>query len=426
MKPEVYAETVEIPMTFDVSSNVVPLTERRLRLGILIFVGIILAGVVLGIFIGSIGGFILCLGLVGIATYLFRMLYFKEAYYKRKYGELKAHGFVYNTNTIWDIYEIAPGFPICSFKNGSKAIFVTFDKDIVVGKPENNEYLHYEAIANAFQLISKKNIECMHIDYMDTVGKDGRLEPVIKQLLKTPNKQLSQLLSLVFEYQQYTMSKSYSSYDVYAFYYRYNDEDFRDDLETIIGAFMNANYIRYRLLGVSQLRELVKSIYNIEEFSVYNACDNVFKTDNMSKYIRVIYTECNGERTIINKTTEEREYEKAKKQRNKKPATVKKNIIDDTPVDMFDEQGVDNDFDDSTDEFIYLEENDIVNDFASDDTDYDINFSEESAKHYRRPQPKQYDLDEDTDLFNDDSMTVDDVGEFDDNEDSEEEIDLFG
>lgn len=372
--------TVEIPLTFDVASGITPLTDRRVKFGIIIVVLICVGGLLLGIISGSVTIFLACIGLIFVATTIFRFIYFNESYYKKKYSELKTRGFIYDSNLIWDIYEIAPGFPICSYKNGTKAVFVTFDKDIIVGKPDNNEYLHYEAISEAYNVISKKNIECMHIDYMDTVGKDERLEPVIKQLLKTPNADLRQLLSVVFDYQQYNMSRSYSSYDVFAFFYKYNDDEFKDDLESIVNCFMEANYVRFRLLGVAQLRELAKSIYNLVDFSVYNACDNVFKINNTSRFVKVISTELDGVTTVINRTSAEVAAARQEQVRRNNAAMAarynkrgKGGQLDDAEeVDLFNMEETTPSMDDmyeQDDTFAYLDEADILGDFASSSPD---------------------------------------------------------
>lgn len=437
MRPNPNSDTVEIPMTFDVASGISTITERKIKLGFLIIVASIVVFAVLGVLMGTVAGFIFCAVVWFIAFTLFRIIFFNELYYKEKYAELKSKGFLYDTSVIWDIYEIAPGFPVCSFKNGSKAVFVTFDKDIIVGKPDNNEYLHYEAIADAYQMMSKKNIECMHLDYMDTVGKDTRLEPVVRQLLKTPNKELRQLLSVVFEYQQYTMSKNYSSYDVFAFYYKYNDDEFRDDLESIIACFMQANYIRYRLLGISQIRELAMSLYNLPDFSVYGACSNVFKTQNTSKFIRIIYTERDGERTIVNRTTEELEEAKRKREeqiaaskRKNKPAPQQQ---EQAAIDIFADMVEDTEDYRADDDFIFLDDDDILKSFESAPTNTPSRATEYAVSGYSEPEYTPEDIDvfatasDNTPISNKTQQEDEDEGmDLFGSEESDEDIDLFG
>jgi hypothetical protein len=317
VRPHINDSSVEIPLTIDVPMQYKELNKKRLSIGFLTIIATWLGCILFAIAFGSdnFGVYIFSLVIAIGVTMFVRYLYFNEKYYKKHYEDMLEHNYKYDCTQVWEIYEIAPKFPICHFKNGSKALFVMFDKDVIVGKDVNTEYYHYEAIANAYQMLSSKGIEFMHIDYMDTVGKDSRFDPVVESMLKTKNQDLQQLLSVIFEYQTFCMSRAYSTYDVYAFYYKYDDAMFKDDIELVIAQFLNANYKRYRILGVDDMRELMKSIYNLNEFSVLHACDSVFRNENSSELVRVIWTERDGIRTVLNKTTEEKEEQK---QQNKK------------------------------------------------------------------------------------------------------------
>ena len=312
MRPGLHDDSVEIPLTIDVPMQYKELNKKRLGIGLLAIVGTWIGCIFGAVFFGSMsaGAYVFFAVIAIGVTFLVRRFYFNEKYYLKHMDDMLEHNYKYDCTQVWEIYEIAPKFPICHFKNGSKALFIMFDKDVIVGKSEDTQYYHYEAIANAYQMLSSKGIECMHIDYMDTVGKDSRFDPTVENMLKTKNQDLRQLLSVIFDYQTFCMSHAYSTYDVYAFYYKYDDAMFKDDIELIIGQFLSANYKRYRILQADGLRELVKSIYNLPDFSVVKACDDVFRGGNTAELIRVIWTECDGIRTVLNKTYEEQELEK--------------------------------------------------------------------------------------------------------------------
>lgn len=312
MRPGLHDDSVEIPLTIDVPMQYKELNKKRLGIGLLTIVGTWIGCIAGAAFFGSMsaGAYVFFAIIALGVTFLVRRFYFNEKYYLKHMDDMLEHNYKYDCTQVWEIYEIAPKFPICHFKNGSKALFIMFDKDVIVGKNEDTQYYHYEAIANAYQMLSSKGIECMHIDYMDTVGKDSRFDPTVENMLKTKNQDLRQLLSVIFDYQTFCMSHAYSTYDVYAFYYKYDDAMFKDDIELIIGQFLQANYKRYRILQADGLRELVKSIYNLPDFSVVKACDDVFRGGNTAELIRVIWTECDGIRTVLNKTYEEQEMEK--------------------------------------------------------------------------------------------------------------------
>ena len=262
---------------------------------------------------GIIGVVIL---LVGVT--LIRYVWFTEKYFTKCYQKLVDNDFVFKQDLIWDIYDVVDGTPaVFRYRNGVNAVFVAFDKDIIIGRDIQNEYNHYEAIATAYQYAAQKGIAITHIDYMDVVGKDDRMTGVINNMLKTPNEDLQQLLAAIFEYQQFRMNRVYASYDVYAFYYKGDDHMFMSELDTVISKFMEANFIHYKYLDVKGIREPVKAIYNLPEFSVYKACDRVLSKSSVKKFIRVRKTFKDGVMTVVSKTNREQDEERYLREREK-------------------------------------------------------------------------------------------------------------
>lgn len=331
MKPGINDSHIEIPVTFDVQSETHTLPQRKITLGIFMIVGICVLAIVIFLINISVLNAIIGAVVLIVGTTLVRLIWFQERYFAKCYQRLLEHDFRYGQDLIWDIYDISDGQPaICRYRNGVNAIFIAFDKDIIVGKGLQNEHDHYEAISDAYQFLLQKGFSFMHIDYMDVVGKDSRFEPVVQDMLKTPNEDLRQLLAATFEYQQFKMNRAYAAYDVYALYYRGDDNAFLSELDTIIAYFMKGNFIRYKILDTTGIRELVKSIYNLPEFSVYRACDKVLVKSSVKKYVRVRKTFKNGTMTVVSKTTNEMAAERYQRERER--AMRGNNVQQDEPV----------------------------------------------------------------------------------------------
>ena len=104
------------------------------------------------------------------------------------------NNYIFSYNLFWNIYEINDAFPyFVQFVNGLKGVFVIFDKDIVVGKEDDADFNHYEALAEAYNQLAKRDIEFMHIDYMDTVGQDSRLDLLFDNAAYIENEDLKVL-----------------------------------------------------------------------------------------------------------------------------------------------------------------------------------------------------------------------------------------
>ena len=324
MIPQKRSPIVQIPLTFDSSSKPQGLTNDKFYLSLLVFgvwifcaiVFIISALTISEKFLYVIGSFIL-------STLIIRFLLMREPYFKKKREDLVEKDFQYPHSVFWNIYEVTNSYPyICRYANGLKSVFVVFDKDVIVGREQDDDYYHYEAIADAYLQMYKRGIDCMHIDYMDTVGKDDRVNSLFDLANNAENKDLKEILTRMFDNVEYIMEHSYASYDVYCFYYKGKDELFMDELDVVLDAFLEANYIRYRILDKNEIGELVKSVFNITDFSVKEASEKLFTDLGGTHYLTPIWVEretSNGvERKILNPTMAEIQKQKETKEEERK------------------------------------------------------------------------------------------------------------
>lgn len=334
MIPEEDSYVVTIPITFDVNSKPQGLTNDKFILSGVVFL-LWIALFIISFFVeAEIGSKILFdIGSFVVMMVIVRFLLLRESYFKSRRNELVEKDYQYPYSQFWNIYEVDNAYPhICRFANGLKAVFVRFDKDVVVGREENNEYMHYEAISEAYLQMHKRGIECVHIDYMDTVGKDDRVNCLFKMAEDTENQDLSEVLTRLFDNVSVIMEHSYASYDVYCFYYNGKEDLFLDELDVVLAEFMQANYINKVFLDKEEINELVKSVFNLRTFSVNYACDKLFSDLGGTHYLTPIWVERNDERKILNKTREEKaaeqevrtEEKNLKKSRRRKTSYEKK------------------------------------------------------------------------------------------------------
>lgn len=306
MEPEKFDSVIKIPMTFDKYVKGRIITKGKVLITIFSFIGWVILAILFLILAEGWNKvtwpFLILVGYILVV----RFIAFRETYFLKKKDELEKTNYIFDSNVIWNIHSITDSYPyICYFGSGLKGIFVVFDKDVIVGKPEDNDYLHYEAIADAYQQMIKRGITCEHIDYMDVVGKDERMADLFKQAARIQNPDLREVTIGIYENIEYCMNNSYASYDVYCFYSRAREDIFWEDLQVVLAAFAEANYIRSRVLNSDEIGDLVKSVFNLEEFSVRKACENLYSGENASHYLKPIWVERGGKRFILNKTREE-------------------------------------------------------------------------------------------------------------------------
>ena len=447
MIPQKGSPIVEIPVTFDSNSKPQGLGNDKFILAILVF-GVWLISAILSFFteLEFFNKILYVVGSFVFAMFIIRILIMREPYFKKKRNELIEKNYKFPYSTFWNIYEITESYPhICRYANGLKAIFVVFDKDVIVGREENNDYNHYEAIADAYLQMHKRGIDCMHIDYMDTVGKDDRVLSLFEMANGSENEDLKEILLRVFDNVEDIMQHSYASYDVYCFYYNGKDELFMDELEVVLDAFLEANYIRCRILNKEEIGELVKSIFNIEKFSVNYASEKLFSDLGGTNYLKPIWIERGGERKILNKTREEleaeREVREAEANIRKSKKKVKNRTIrrlrEDTDIDLFEEENTQNygennyqQEDNYFEDYNYVDNNQDYNDMGYIDEYVENNqevYSENDFYMTENQEVKTNELNNNEfyDIPNNDNFYTEIKPKKEDDFDDEEEIDLF-
>lgn len=307
MVPEKGDTGVSIPITFDLKVNRDNLSIFKMVLGLLITIGGFVAMVL--VFIIAEDKYKPLLPLIlGFGTFYFvRLFFLKERFYTKKRADLIEHDYTYSTHAFWGIYSINEYFPyICKMANGRYAIFVAFDKDIIIGRDNNADYDHYEAISNAYSVMLSKDISAVHIDYADVVGKDSRMDSLFAGLTNTENKDLMRETIRLYDYVQSYMYRAYADYDVYAFYYSGREETFWEDLQPVLDAFLQANYVRSRVLSREDIGDLCVTLMNLTDFSTARASERVFLGSvRGGSFLKVIWTEKDGERTEVNRTRDE-------------------------------------------------------------------------------------------------------------------------
>lgn len=316
MKPEMGDTSIVLPITFDYSGGRQDRSKSKRMWAIIL--SVIMVIVIMGTFFGKNPWYIkipMGVGEALLFTLFLRFIMFKEGKKKELYKDIIATDGEMPYTDIWGIYSIEEEYPfVCHFRNGKNGLYIRLNKDVILGKYEESEYNHYEAVADAYNLAGSGHIQMMHIDYMASVGTDERLEESFKSLVDVPNPDLKNILTDIYSYQQVSMKHRVTTYDVYAFLWTGNDTTAWNQIVRILNCFLEANYRSYRVLNQREIRELVKEVFNLEDFSIVEASAQAFETGESVTVSRTIVpisiTDANGVVTKINPTMAEKAAER--------------------------------------------------------------------------------------------------------------------
>ena len=330
MRPSKNDSTIKIPITFDYNGGRKEATKSRYIWSAVVGVVGLIIGI--GIMTSSDGFFLINipLGLLFIfgVILVIRFPILKEHKVRENMVSLLDSDYKRDYDYFWGLYSIEDMYPYyCHFRNGRQGIFVQFEKDVIVGKIDDAEYEHYEAIADAYNLAGGFNIKMCHIDYMANIGSDDRLVECFNSLTDIDNEDIKDIMTDIYTHVQGMMLENVTNFDVYVFTFNSSEQSFMNNMQKIFGCMLEANYISFRILNSNDLRDLAISLFNINDLSVVDASTKAFKSNRKSGVIPIRVINSLGEETILNKTQEEKAEERKlreKEQRLKKEEVARR------------------------------------------------------------------------------------------------------
>lgn len=350
MRPAMGQTTMVLPVTFDYTGG--RRDQNKSRIVWAVIVGVIGVLIGLGIFFSKDGSMLTNMIFGSLVIFIFslvvRFAILREGKIRKDQISLVDSDYKQDVKSLWGIYSIDDQYPYyCRFRNGKSGIFVRLNKDVILGKYSESEFEHHEAIGDAYNLAGSSRVQMCHVDYMDNVGTDGRLEDSFIRLSDVRNPDLKDVLTDIFAYQQEQMMERVTTFDVYAFLWTGSDINAWSTIQRILGCFMEANYRSYHILNSSDLRELPKTLFNFHDFSVLEAMSSAFSTTSYTGIVPIKVINSDGSEEILGKTVEEKEEERKlqmreqelKKQeiKRRKASRGKRKKIEDEEINLFDD-----------------------------------------------------------------------------------------
>ena len=256
-----------------------------------------------------------------IGLFILRFFVFRELWFSDVYETLKATDYDLKLDQIWQIFDIDFEYPyICYFKNGYKGIFVRMEKDAITGKVGDAQFDHYTAIGDAYNVAHSLNMNIVHIDYMDNVGNDTRMQKLYDDLVFVENPDMQEMLIDIYSNLQDEMSQNYASFDIYLFLTRDKLNNFVYNMQTVCNYMLGGNFITYKVLDRFEISRVCVALFNLHDFSIVEACENVLSGVEHHGVIPIKVKHGDGTEEVFNKTTAEKKViaeENARKQKER-------------------------------------------------------------------------------------------------------------
>ena len=237
-----------------------------------------------------------------------RFIILEEHKYQRAYKAMLEDDLRVDETDFWGINEIEPDPPyFVTFSNGKRGLFVKMERDVIIGRSVQDEFDHYEAIGNALNQLYNSGISVIMLDTMESIGADTVLNENIAKAGNCTNPAVRDALLDIFINLQETYMDRYTSEDTFIFASRSKDRFFQEAVESFCDTIMDGNYKSYEFLDIDGIRSEVRNIYNLEDFSVNKAIENLYglgRSETSSiKLLRTV--DDDGKEVVVNKSKEE-------------------------------------------------------------------------------------------------------------------------
>lgn len=317
MRPEPEDTTVRLPVTFDYHGGRSDNKKGNIIFAIVLFLIAIILTVMVVRGESPTGNKVIIITVTWIVVMLFtRFKIMREQTFSDAYETLKEIDNIPGTDSFWNIYEIESEYPyVCHFKDGKSGIFIRLEKDVVVGKSEDVLFRHFDAISEAYNLAGSSSINMCQIDYMDNVGNDARLQGLYEGLNDCENHDMKEALLSMYSNLQDEMSRNYASFDVYLFTCKGKEDQLWYNVKSIVDKLLCGNYLSFKALDIDGVRTTCMAIFNLNEFSAIEACENVVSTRKYKGIVPIQVEHYDGSVTEINKTQQRLREEAAERAR---------------------------------------------------------------------------------------------------------------
>lgn len=345
MRPMKGDTKIRLPITFNYNGGRSEYNKTRIMwVCILAVLGLIIG---VGILTSSDGNFIINIllgfGFMFGVSVIIRFLIMKEHIVRNNMLSTIDEDYKIGTDSFWGDYAIDDEYPYyVHMRNGKTALFVRFEKDVILGRVSDSEYEHYEAIGDAYNLAGSYNIGVCHIDYMDVIGNDDRIDNCFRSLSEVSNPDMRDLLTDIYTNLQMMMNEMVTTFDVYVFTFKYSESSFWFSIQKVISCMLDANYSSFTILNADEIRGLSKSLFNLHDFSVVDACSNAFGTSKKASVVPIKVIKSDGTEVKLNKTLEEKkladeENKNKKNNKGRKGRISKSKDINDEEINIFED-----------------------------------------------------------------------------------------
>lgn len=314
--PEVGDDRVYVPVTIDYSAGRIQNVKSRILWAVLGLFGTLV--LTLGFLLSDSSLLVkvpLSMLIFYAGTWVVRFPILGEHKYRKELMNRQKNDYKVEMSNFWGIYRVDDA-GVCYFRNGYAGYFVMLEKGAILGKTDEEEFGHYQAMTNGYNIIATSGMRVAHIDIMDFIGSDARLVSALRRVADYDNPNLRGIVEDIFRDLQDQAENTVTSHDIYLFMYKGPEYELERKIEKVLNCFMDSDtgYRSYQFLGARDIQMVARAMFNLHEFSIVDAKRKSFKFKEGKPRIEPLsLTSPEGIVTELGKTMAEKKEEAAAK-----------------------------------------------------------------------------------------------------------------
>lgn len=215
-----------------------------------------------------------------IDSLVLRYAIFEEKYYYRMYKKMKQFE-ISTPSVFWNIVSMkeTEDGTILVYSDGKVGVVVKMERDTIIGKDENFDEIHYDALSDFYKELNIKDLKYVQLNVMEQAGKDPRLQKLDELVTKTTNKNIARIVESQVGYIKRITRATLFETDYFLIYSdNINSADIiiQDAIDCIY-KLLSGGFIGFSILNSDDIIELFKDENNVKYFDYTEATVNVYK-----------------------------------------------------------------------------------------------------------------------------------------------------
>jgi hypothetical protein len=291
-----------IPLTFDIKETGLELKNYKKLWLLLSIIFVLVVQVMLFVKLNWVGIIVVTPLWLFVSTLLIRFVILQERFYRGNYKRMVNERFNISPMQSWGIVSISKNKPyICTLDNGFHSAYISLHHGSLVGKNASFETEHREIIRDVIKELITKGISVSVLNLSADLKTDKRYDDFFSRKYATNNEALAKLLRGTNAYVGVRMSGTFGQYDILTLTTSYGATYLRKTINEVLPMLTESNIVGYSYMGFHDLSVVLEELLGFEDFSLRNSLRELEK----SSVLRLLWTEVNGVKTELLKSSEE-------------------------------------------------------------------------------------------------------------------------